>query len=191
MSRHTAAAVVVLFLCVPVRQGPAADNSRVLWVAEGTVPADFDGDGRVGFSDFLLFVEGFGARTGQTEFKARLDLDGDGSVDFADFLSFVSAFSGPAPLPRTGYAVYVADVPENSVVVFDFDTHLQIDYLPFRVPSGVQVSDDQGWIYVSEAFGLFEVARLDGIESAIAELVQRCLHQLHGVFPVGKGLPYG
>lgn len=50
--------------------------------------ADFDEDGRVAFTDFLLFVQAFGADV----FDARFDLDRDGVVAFADFLAFANAF---------------------------------------------------------------------------------------------------
>ena len=46
------------------------------------VVGDFDGDGAVGFSDFLLFATGFGGT------DSRFDLNGDGAVGFADFLIF-------------------------------------------------------------------------------------------------------
>ena len=49
-------------------------------------PADFDGDGQVGFSDFILFAGAFGSA------NAAFDLDGDGSVGFADFILFAAAF---------------------------------------------------------------------------------------------------
>lgn len=54
--------------------------------------ADIDGNGVVDFSDFLLFAAGFGRRTGDAGFDARLDLNADGGVDFSDFLIFVAAF---------------------------------------------------------------------------------------------------
>lgn len=50
--------------------------------------ADFDGDGRVAFGDFLLFAQAFGAQA----FDVRFDLDGDQVVGFGDFLIFASAF---------------------------------------------------------------------------------------------------
>jgi Zn-dependent M28 family amino/carboxypeptidase len=50
--------------------------------------ADFDGDGRVAFSDFLLFAQAFGVQA----FDVRFDLDGDLVVGFGDFLIFASAF---------------------------------------------------------------------------------------------------
>lgn len=54
--------------------------------------ADFDGDGRVGFSDFLLFAGKFGKREGQEGFDPAFDLDDDGRVGFSDFLTFAKAF---------------------------------------------------------------------------------------------------
>ena len=53
---------------------------------------DFDGDGTVGFSDFLQFATKFGLSQGDTEFDARFDLDGDGTVGFSDFLAFAHTF---------------------------------------------------------------------------------------------------
>ncbi len=48
--------------------------------------SDFDGDGVVGITDFLLFVEAFGSANSQ------FDIDGDGVVGITDFLLFVEAF---------------------------------------------------------------------------------------------------
>ena len=65
---------------------------------QGQSPADFDGDGAVGFTDFLLFAEAFGTS------DPIYDLDGDGGVGFPDFLQFVIAFREyngiPDPVPE-------------------------------------------------------------------------------------------
>ena len=53
---------------------------------------DFDGDGTVGFPDFLLFVAQFGSSQGEVGYNARFDLDGDGTIGFGDFLILASAF---------------------------------------------------------------------------------------------------
>ena len=53
---------------------------------------DFDGDGTVGFSDFLQFALVFGAREGDGRFEARFDLDGSGDIGFTDFIVFAGAF---------------------------------------------------------------------------------------------------
>lgn len=48
--------------------------------------ADFDGSGRVDFSDFLLFASAFGST------DSRFDLDDDGNVAFSDFVRFALLF---------------------------------------------------------------------------------------------------
>ena len=57
-----------------------------------TPSADFDGDGTVGFPDFLALAGSFGSSRGDARYEARFDLDGDGSVAFSDFLIFAGAF---------------------------------------------------------------------------------------------------
>lgn len=54
--------------------------------------SDFDSDGLVGFSDFLLFAQAFGTSSSDANFDPRFDLNDSGTVDFADFLSFAQAF---------------------------------------------------------------------------------------------------
>ena len=54
--------------------------------------ADIDGDGVVGFSDFITFASSFGKSKDDADFNARIDLDGDGSIGFSDFLSFAQNF---------------------------------------------------------------------------------------------------
>jgi len=56
---------------------------------------DFDGDGTVGFSDFLAFAGAFGSRSGTPSFNSKFDLDQDGVVGFSDFLTFAAAFGKP------------------------------------------------------------------------------------------------
>ena len=53
---------------------------------------DFDGDGTVGFGDFLLFAAAFGQSQGDAGYDARYDLDEDGVIGFGDFLIFAGAF---------------------------------------------------------------------------------------------------
>ncbi len=59
---------------------------------QGALRADFDGDGTVGISDFLLFASHFGSAAGHPNYDARYDLDGDGQISIADFLIFVQDF---------------------------------------------------------------------------------------------------
>ena len=53
---------------------------------------DFDGDGSVGFSDFVQFAAKFGLSRGDAGYDARFDLDGDGTVGFGDFVIFAGRF---------------------------------------------------------------------------------------------------
>lgn len=55
-------------------------------------PADFTGDGRVDFADFLDFAAVFGAAAGSPSYDARFDLSGNNVIDFADFLAFAAEF---------------------------------------------------------------------------------------------------
>ena len=57
------------------------------------LPGDFDGDGRIDFSDFLAFVQAFG----QEDAPADFDLDGNSQVDFSDFLIFTGNFGRTSP----------------------------------------------------------------------------------------------
>ena len=58
--------------------------------------ADFDGDGTVGFGDFLQFAQQFGLSPGDVGYGARYDLDGNGTIGFGDFLIFANAFGKQA-----------------------------------------------------------------------------------------------
>ena len=53
---------------------------------------DFDGDGVVGVSDFLQFVEQFGLSQGDAGYDARFDLDGNDTIGIDDFLIFSKHF---------------------------------------------------------------------------------------------------
>ena len=80
-----------LNLNIEVSSGPVAPSP------------DFDADGRVGFSDFLIFAEQFGTQQGDGQYDARIDLDSDGAVGFSDFLIFAEAFGAVVETP-SGFA---------------------------------------------------------------------------------------
>ena len=56
---------------------------------------DFDSNGRVGFSDFVMFAGAYGTRSGQANFDSKFDLDGDGRIGFSDFVLFANAYGKP------------------------------------------------------------------------------------------------
>ena len=75
----------------------SGDGTVLLWdvspyVAPLTSTSDFDGDGTVGFSDFVQFAAQFGLSQGDTGYDARFDLDGDDEIGFSDFLIFAASF---------------------------------------------------------------------------------------------------
>ena len=53
---------------------------------------DFNGDGTVNITDFLLFVAQFGLSQGDKGYDARYDLDGDNTIGIGDSLIFASNF---------------------------------------------------------------------------------------------------
>ena len=74
-------------------------TSRISFNVPTTSTPDFDGDGMVGFSDFLAFAGRYGARRGDSRYQAKYDLNGDGAIDFQDFLSFAGSYGSPVPPP--------------------------------------------------------------------------------------------
>lgn len=79
-----------------VSKQPETLDLRVELSPPAVPSSDFDGDGEVGFSDFLLFAGQFGARQGDGMYEAKYDLDSDGAVGFSDFLIFSGSF-GTSP----------------------------------------------------------------------------------------------
>ncbi len=77
---------------------------------------DFDGDGMVGFADFVQFAGVFGSSRGDGEYQAKYDLDGDGAIGFPDFLIFTSDF-GKSVSPPSGGGGGGGTPPTNT----DFD----------------------------------------------------------------------
>lgn len=74
-------------------QFEAFANPVVLRFSKHAGPrTDFDGDGTVGISDFLLFASHFGYAVGHANYDARYDLDGDGRIGIGDFLIFTQDF---------------------------------------------------------------------------------------------------
>ena len=74
---------------------------------------DFDGDGTVGFSDFLAFAGQYGAQTRDGRYQAQYDLDVNGVINFSDFLMFASSYGQQVP-PSGGSATPV-DIPDANL----------------------------------------------------------------------------
>ena len=75
----------------------ASDGTILLWdiashLEPRTPDPDFDGNGTVGFTDFVQFAAQFGLSQGDEGYDARYDLDGNGAIGFSDFLIFAQSF---------------------------------------------------------------------------------------------------
>jgi len=53
---------------------------------------DFDNDGRIGFTDFILFANQFGTHQGDASYDAKFDLDNSNDIGFGDFIIFSQKF---------------------------------------------------------------------------------------------------
>ena len=73
------------------REEVTFDNTSVALQLAVLTP-DFNGDGQVDLSDFLLFASQFGLSRGDEQYDAKYDLDGDGTIGFGDFLIFGRSF---------------------------------------------------------------------------------------------------
>ena len=91
------ALALLVFVCHASMSSHANDNND-----NATPSPDFDGDGTVGFPDFLLFGDVFGSSQGDEGYKARFDLDGDGTIGIRDFLIFAQNYGKDIPSAGTG-----------------------------------------------------------------------------------------
>ena len=65
---------------------------RVFLQAATPPSPDFDGNGIVGISDFVRFVDVFGSQAGQAGYETKYDLDGNGEIGISDFQIFLDRF---------------------------------------------------------------------------------------------------
>ena len=100
-------AVLLFFFALHVAAGPNAGDNRttvhtVSFEAENDDTAsipDFDGDGTIGFGDFVVFAGVYGARQGDEKYESTYDLNDDGEIGFSDFVIFAQNFGKEAPSP--------------------------------------------------------------------------------------------
>lgn len=115
------------------------------------IASDFDGSGRVDFSDFLEFSAAFGKMSGQEGFDTKYDLDGSGIVDFGDFLIFSANFGKSTTEEETSTFLYVSDFIRSRVDVVDTETNLTIPSRSFSVsfPRGMTLGPQSSLVYVA------------------------------------------
>ena len=103
LTRHAAAALMAI-MCHAAIGASSYDvrtTSHAISVdASGDDTAsmpDFDGDGTIGFGDFVKFAAKYGLSQGDQEYDVQYDLNGDGGIGFSDFLIFAENFGKDAP----------------------------------------------------------------------------------------------
>ena len=137
---------------------------------------DFDGNGLVGFSDFMAFAGVFGAQRGDGKYAAAFDLNSDGAIGFDDFVVFASSFGEEAnrvpvfgatpPVTRTveehteagqpvGDAVTATDADDDSLTYRLRGVHA--DSFAIDAATG-QLLTREGTAYDYEAMDTYSVA---------------------------------
>jgi hypothetical protein len=69
-----------------------ADNTYIGGNVFVTIPGDFNGDGNVNSSDFVIFLASYTATAGQPAYNANCDINGDGKVNSTDFVIFLANY---------------------------------------------------------------------------------------------------
>ena len=101
--------------------------SQPLSLAAESSP-DFDGNGVVDISDFLLFVSAFGSQEGQEKYEAKYDLDSDGKIGIGDFLIFVDNFGKTVQSANGNDVGGAPNKPSTPMVVAASPTSLTVTW---------------------------------------------------------------
>ncbi len=104
------------------RNGQFETISLNISVALLSTPSpDFDGDGSVGFTDFVLFASRFGSTRGDGIYEAKYDLDVDNAIGFSDFVIFARDFGKEVSSPGSTPKMYWTDVGTHKIQRADLD----------------------------------------------------------------------
>ena len=98
------------------RDGQFETVSLNITVALRSTPSpDFDGDGHVGFTDFVLFASRFGSTHGDGTYEAKYDLDVDNAIGFSDFVIFARDFGKKVSPSGNTPKMYWTDVGTHKI----------------------------------------------------------------------------
>ena len=98
------------------RYGQFETISIDMTIALRSTPSpDFDGDGHVGFTDFVLFASRFGSTHGDGTYEAKYDLDVDHAIGFSDFVIFARDFGKKVSSLGSTPKMYWTDVGTHKI----------------------------------------------------------------------------
>ena len=134
---------------------------------------DFDGDGHVGFIDFVLFASRFGSTRGDGIYDAKYDLDVDHAIGFSDFVIFARDFGKKVSSPNSTPKMYWTDVGTHKIQRANLDGSNIEDLVTTGLiyPQGIALDLSKGKMYWTDGgTDKIQRANLDGsnIENLIA-----------------------
>ena len=169
-----AALVLLAFVChaaIGVNSDHGATKAYAIKVnANGDDTAsipDFDGDGTIGFGDFLKFAAKFGLRQGDVGYDAQFDLNDDAEIGFVDFLIFAENFGKEVTTPGAEVAtkMYWTDFGTDKIQRSNLDGSGVEDLVTtgLDIPEGIALDISGGKMYWAD-WGTDKIQRsnLDG-----------------------------
>jgi hypothetical protein len=100
------------------------------------LPGDFDGSGKVDFTDFFMFADSFGGT------DPTFDLDSDGKVGFGDFFIFADNFGAEARAKLFALAEELIGLPRTASLEPNYPNPFNTEtVLPYQIsmPGAVQI----------------------------------------------------
>jgi hypothetical protein len=100
---------------------------------------DFDRDGQVGFSDFILFISQFGTRQGDAAYDPIFDLDNSQDIGFGDFVIFTQNFGKTNFVAPTNIIQKTIDAILGGTLTLDDGFEINIPPYALSGPGKLQV----------------------------------------------------
>ena len=68
------------------------EDAATIAITDGGPNPDFNGDGEVGFTDFILFAQVYGAKRRDGLYEGKFDLNSNDEIGFQDFILFAQSY---------------------------------------------------------------------------------------------------
>ncbi|MCY3684352.1 MAG: hypothetical protein OXH16_23395, partial [Gemmatimonadetes bacterium] len=157
--------------------------------------SDFDGNGRVGFSDFWAFATKFGSSHGDGTYESKYDLDSDDAIGLSDFMLFANVFGKEVSSSDSGSStskMYWTDRGTRKIQRADLDGS-NVEALVttgLGQPNDIVLDIGGGKMYWTD-YGTNKIQRSDLDGSNVEDLVTTGTSDLQGLaLDVGGGKMY-